>query len=89
MPERRKIVRDQTGAEVEGVVVDVVESTERFSDIRLEDGTLVRIRPVIVEVIRIEGKWDNEGKPLYVIRSANVMTVDDVDESLQKKSPVT
>ena len=85
MSDRRKTVRDQTGVEVEGVVVTVVESTERFSDIRLEDGTLIRIKPVVVEAVRVEGKWDNEGNPLYVLRSANVMILDDIDDDLKRK----
>ena len=67
------------------MVVTVVESTERFSDIRLEDGTLIRIKPVVVEAVRVEGKWDNEGNPLYVLRSANVMILDDIDDDLKRK----
>ena len=85
MSDRRKKVQDQTGNEVEGVVVDVVESTERFSDIRLKDGTLVRIKPVIVEVIRADGKWDKDGNPLYVLRSGNIVVLDDVDDGLKNK----
>ena len=37
--ERRKKVRDSKGVETEGIVVGVVESTERWSDVLLEDGT--------------------------------------------------
>lgn len=85
MAQGKKTVRDQAGKTVTGDVVDVEESIERFSDITLKDGTLVRIKPVVVDVIRADGQWDNEGNPIYVVRSTNVMTVNNVDESLKKK----
>ena len=81
----KKRVRDHTGREFEGTVVEVDESTERFSDIKLQDGTSLRMKPVVTEVIRVDGQWDSEGNPLYVVRSANVMVVSYIDEALKKK----
>ena len=81
----KKRVRDHTGREFDGTVVEVVESTERFSDIKLQDGTSLRMKPVVTEVIRVDGQWDNEDNPLYIVRSANVMAVSYVAEALKKK----
>jgi hypothetical protein len=52
------------------------EATERWTEIKLEDGAVVRIKPVIAAVLRVEGKVDDQGNPVYVIRSTNAsMTV--------------
>ena len=81
----KKRVRDHTGRELEGTIVDVDESTERFSDIKLQDGTKIRMKPVVTEVIRIDNQWDLDGNPLYVVRSANVIAVSDVDDAFKRK----
>lgn len=85
MPERRTTVEYPRGKQASGVSVDVEESTERFSDIRLSDGTRIRIKPVITEAVRVDDQWDVEGNPIYVVKSANVMTVSEVSDDLKKK----
>lgn len=85
MAEGKKTVPDQSGNMVTGDLVEVEESTERFSDIKLADGTRIRIKPVVVEVVRADGQWDIEGNPIYVVRSTNVMTVNNVADTLKKR----
>ena len=85
MVEGKKLVPDQTGKMAEGDLVEVEEAVERFSDIKLADGTQIRIKPVVVEVVRVDGEWDNEGNPTYMVRTANVMVVDVADQSLKKR----
>ena len=85
MAEGKKTVADQSGNSVTGNLVEVEEATERFSDIKLADGTLIRIKPVVVEVVRVDEQWDNEGNPVYVVRSTNVMTVNNVADTLKKR----
>lgn len=85
MSERRTKVEYPQGKQADGFSVDVEEANERFSEIRLADGTRIRIKPVITEVVRVEGQWDREGNPIYVVRSANVMTVSEVSDDLKKR----
>ena len=85
MAERKKTFKDHAGNEISGTVVEVEEATERFSEIRLKDGTLLRIKPVVTEALRLENSWDNDGNPMYIVRSANVVVVDDFDDSLKRK----
>ena len=59
-----------------GVVVPIQESTERWTEITLDDGSILRLKPVVARAIRLEGKFDGEGSPIYVVQSANVLTVD-------------
>lgn len=76
---RKKIRDEETGEEVVGTVLDVVESRETYSRILLEDGTLIRVRPVIVEVVRIE-RMSEDGKPAYKIDGQLVMSVHPPEE---------
>lgn len=72
---RRKKVRDQFGRIVEGISVDVVESIERFSDVKLKDGTILKTKLSVLEAVRVDGEWDQEGNPSYVLRHNNVVSV--------------
>ena len=56
-------------------LVPVEESTERWTIIQLEDGTTIRLKPVITDVVRVPGQYDNEGQPMYIVKSANIMSV--------------
>ena len=85
MSSRTKTIKDQFGVDVSGVLVDVEESTERFSDVRLNDGTLLRTKLSVIEAVRTDGKYDDDGNPIYVVKSANVITIVEVSEELKKK----
>ena len=76
---RKKLRDEETGEEVLGTVVEVVESKESYSRILLEDGTLLRLRPVIVEVIRIE-RTSDEGNPTYKIDGQLVLSIHPPEE---------
>lgn len=75
MPEKRNKVQLATGAVVEGVEVGVSEATERWTDVKLEDGSSLRIKAVILSVLRLDGQYDPEGNPQYLVKANQVMTV--------------
>ena len=76
---RKKLRDEETGEEVLGTVVEVVESKESYSRILLEDGTLLRLRPVVVEVIRIE-RTSDEANPTYKIDGQLVLSIHPPEE---------
>ena len=45
--------------------VDVLESKEVWSEYRLADGTVLRIKPVMITVSRMDGEHTLEGDPVY------------------------
>jgi hypothetical protein len=49
---------------------------ERWSEYRLDDGTIVRIKIVVQDVFKVPGEDPMTGAPQLVVRSSNVMTVD-------------
>ncbi len=72
---------------VEGTVVSVSESTEKWSEVTLQDGTVIRIKPNVLSAIRMDGQYDPEGNPVYAIRSAAVITIASAPAHLRKGSP--
>jgi hypothetical protein len=84
MPERKtKIVVPPGNTPTEGFDVPVEESTERWSELILEDKSILRVKPVIAGVVRVSGQFDPDGNPLYVLRGSIMMTVVEVPENLK------
>ena len=60
---------------VEGVNVDVISSNEPWNELILADGAKMRVKTVIVSVTRIDSQRDQEGNPLYFIKSQPVLGI--------------
>ena len=84
MTERQVKVRDQQGNLVEGVVVSIAESTERFCEVKLEDGTTLKAKLSPLEAVRVTGQWDSDGNPVYVLKSQNVVRVIESPNELRR-----
>ncbi|OFW43586.1 MAG: hypothetical protein A3J29_18810 [Acidobacteria bacterium RIFCSPLOWO2_12_FULL_67_14b] len=68
---------------IEGYEVEVTETAERWSELTLSDGTVLRIKPVVLSVIRLENTFDNDGNPIYQVKTNQVMSTN-VPENLKK-----
>ncbi len=64
--------------------VPVKESTERWTEIELEDGSIIRLKTTVLSAIRIDGEWDPEGNPMYVLKAGQVMVVASTPDGLRK-----
>jgi hypothetical protein len=60
---------------VDGTEVAVLESSERWTEVKLEDGTNLRLKPVVMTVARLDGRYDPQGNPMYAVQAQQVMTV--------------
>ena len=74
---------------VEGFEVSVEDSTEPWAEVRLGDGVVLRVKNVIVGGIRITGKYDGEGNPMYILKNAPLIVYKSVPETLKEKSEPT
>lgn len=81
---RKRKIPDLQGKLVEGTLIDINESTERFSDVKLADGTLLRVRTVVQEVVRFDSLWTDAGEPMYSVKSATMPTVIEFPDVLRK-----
>ena len=84
MAETRMMV-GPSGMPVEGTVIDILESRERFSEIRLADGTILKTKMVSVEVVRMKDHWDPDGNPVYHVKSQNLVVASVVPDELKRR----
>ena len=55
--------------------VEVLEAKERWSEYRLADGTILRLKPVIIAIFRAEGQYAQDGEPVYNMKSTLITDV--------------
>lgn len=60
----------------EGTRIELRETTEPWTRVELADGSSIRIKHVIVDVVRLRDRFDSDGAPVYVVKSANIMAVE-------------
>lgn len=82
MSNRRKI--NFMGENRDAVIVDFEADKESFSTYILHDGTSLKIKAVLTEVLRIEGVYQPNGDPVYGIQAQQVLSVN-APESLRRK----
>lgn len=60
-------------------------SDEFWNEYLLDDGTRVRMKLVVTEVLKLEDEYGPDGSPVYLINSTNVVVTNSPDEI--KKAP--
>ena len=63
------------GQNVDGDDVSFTVVKEDWNTYQLHDGTEIRVRLIVQQVIKIPGEVDDQGNPVYVVRSNNVLVV--------------
>jgi hypothetical protein len=74
-----------TGQSGEGIEVQVEESSERWSEFTLQDGTVVRAKVTITSAVRVDGQFDALGNPVYVTNLSPIIAIVSVPEEYRKK----
>lgn len=83
MPEKKTKLQTAAGL-IDAFEVGVSESTERWSEVTLEDGSVLRLKPVVIAAARIEGQFDPEGNPIYQLKVNQIMITASAPEHLRK-----
>ena len=73
--ERKRKIRMPDGREVDGVELGFQTSGEHWNESLVDDGTVIRLKPVAGQIVRLEGEYDAEGNPLYLVQTTSVMFV--------------
>ena len=79
-----KVTINMGGRQVQATPIDVNQSGERWNEYFLEDGTVLKMKLVLKKVYKVDGEYDEEGNPVYVMQSTNVTTVSSPND-LKKK----
>jgi hypothetical protein len=85
MTERKIKVPGKDGKMVDAIDVPIEQAIERWSELTLEDGTVVRAKMSIASIARVEGQYDPHGNPLYLANSSPIISIVSVPDRLKKK----
>jgi hypothetical protein len=55
--------------------VEVLEAKEAWSEYRLADGTVLRVKPIMIAVSRVDGAHGDNHEPVYNMKSTLVTDV--------------
>ena len=72
------------GREVDATEVDFQTRKEDWNEYQLMDGSFIRMKLVVSEIFKVPDEYDEEGNPVYVVRSNNVLVVRSPD-NLRKR----
>lgn len=81
-----KVMINMGGRQVQATPVDINQSNEKWNEYLLEDGTVLKMKLVLKKVFKVDGEFDEEGNPVYVMQSTNVTSVS-APNDLKKKDP--
>lgn len=73
------------GREVDALSIPFKSIKEDWNEYDLEDGTTLKMKAVVSDIVRVDGQFDPEGNPLYLIKSGNMVVASSPD-NLKKKS---
>ncbi len=71
---------------MKGEVIPVNAFQESQASYLLADGTTLTMRTVVTQVVRLRGRYDPEGNPVYVVKSQNIVNAT-APEDLRRKNP--
>lgn len=73
------------GKMVDAIETPIKDSTEKWSEFVLDDGTVLRTRLTLLNAARIPGKYDDIGNPTYAIQLAPTIAIVATDELRKPK----
>jgi hypothetical protein len=79
MADRKVRFKTPDGQEREGVELSFQNAREHWNEYLIDDGTVLRLKPVATGVIRVEGMWDQQGNPVYILNSTNIVVASSPD----------
>lgn len=83
---RKRKVQLPDGTTVDATVVPFRGDVEHWNEYLLDDHTVVRMKAVVTEIARLDGQYDAEGNPAYIVFSTNVTHVSPPEELKRRES---
>lgn len=62
-----------------------VDSEAGFTEVKLDDGTVLRVKPTVIDAFRFEDRFDASGNPVYNVTTAIITTLLVVPDKLKKQ----
>lgn len=70
--------------EKDAELVEITQANEHWSQWSLVDGSVLKMKPVVIEIWKLVDEFDAEGNPVYVVKASNVMH-QSVPDNLKKR----
>lgn len=84
--ERKKKMKLPNGQEVDATILPFQAAGEHWNEYLVDDGTVIRVKVVATEVLRLDEQYDAQDNPIYLLQSTNVMAVSSPDKLKRKGS---
>ncbi len=68
----KKIKIPSSEGPLDGTEIGFRAVGEHWNEYLLDDGTILRNKSVLTDIVRVEGKYNEEGQPLYLFKTQNV-----------------
>lgn len=72
------------GRVVDAVEVGIDETVERWTEVKLADGTIMKVKLAVISAARTD-QYDTQGNPIYNFNFSPVVVVGEVPASLKRK----
>lgn len=69
---------------LDGELVDIKNHNEQWSEFTLEDGAMIRLKAIAIDIRKVKGRYNPNGDPIYLIKST-VITDAKIPDNLKKK----
>ncbi|MBA2510173.1 MAG: hypothetical protein H0X19_00320 [Rubrobacter sp.] len=83
---RKKKTRLPDGRTVEGSSVPFQTGGEHWNEYLIEDGSMLKVKLVATDIIKVDGEYDDQGNPLYALHSTQVVVVDSPEDLQREES---
>jgi len=78
--ERKKKIEIPGVGPTEVTEVGFRSTGEYWNEYLADDGSVIRMKLVVTEIMRVDGKYDDQGNPAYFVKSQQVLNVSAPDE---------
>lgn len=58
-----------------GTRLEITDSKEPWSEYTLEDGTKIRSRQAVINIVKLDDKKNANGEPVYVVQGHQTMSI--------------
>lgn len=65
---------------VDATPIAVNSSSEHWNEYLLEDNTVIRMKLVVTDVVRVDDQYDRDGNPVYIVKSTNIVSLSAPEE---------
>jgi hypothetical protein len=75
MVKRRRRERLPDGREVDMIEMPFQTGAEHWNEYVVNDGSVVRLKTVVTDILKVEDQYDPSGSPVYFVKSSQVISV--------------